>query len=426
MRTVSQDDELVQRAANPRTGIISPFVSGRIVGEEKGIDYLTAGGHGSSREGSGASTHGHKILESSAKSIAKKRPELKSDKSSATKLAFSQHKIPRKAIGSEPSPRSQGFRGLKNRLAANLRQNSQQPRELVQERLLNKDGVANLILGEHSKPLHDQSPKLSSCRQPAELFPPQLKTLRGPRPRPADHTASWVDRKNRLRPRTQRQCGISCLPRSPAHLETSVIKNLLVENRGSDYLALVPPSCRCCRCRESTTSLSGLRIGKEGKFIDDQKHVHNVDFSTVEEMALEPHQILNDEQVAKVGDTLSTFPRLAELSSLFSAADQKIQRVSPFVNLTWIRQRVLVMVIHVFTTLRYASPALQVLKSSNASIGDYCKALRDFCRAIVYMLVLLNLLLCVMRAIRLIFSILAAIVWPIKLLWLVSRWVLHG
>ena len=40
MRTVSEDDELVQRAANPRTGIISPFVTDRTT-EDINTDYLT-------------------------------------------------------------------------------------------------------------------------------------------------------------------------------------------------------------------------------------------------------------------------------------------------------------------------------------------------------------------------------------------------
>ena len=40
MRIVSDDDELLQRAANPRTGVISPFVTGN---EDLSIDYLSVG-----------------------------------------------------------------------------------------------------------------------------------------------------------------------------------------------------------------------------------------------------------------------------------------------------------------------------------------------------------------------------------------------
>jgi len=43
MRTVSEDDALIQRAANPRTGVISPFTTGYGNEQDVGSDYLTVG-----------------------------------------------------------------------------------------------------------------------------------------------------------------------------------------------------------------------------------------------------------------------------------------------------------------------------------------------------------------------------------------------
>lgn len=42
MRTVSEDDELVQRAANPRTGMITPFINIASIKEDAKSDYLAA------------------------------------------------------------------------------------------------------------------------------------------------------------------------------------------------------------------------------------------------------------------------------------------------------------------------------------------------------------------------------------------------
>lgn len=119
------------------------------------------------------------------------------------------------------------------------------------------------------------------------------------------------------------------------------------------------------------------------------------------------------------------FQWLASIKAIFSGADEKLQRLAILSELG-IWQRVIEMVLHVFTTLHHASPAFQVLRSTNARAGEYGKAMKDFSRAIVYLLVLLSLLQLVTQAVRIIFIIIAALAWPFRMVWLVLRWVMVG
>ena len=116
---------------------------------------------------------------------------------------------------------------------------------------------------------------------------------------------------------------------------------------------------------------------------------------------------------------------LASIKTIFSSADEKLQRLAILSELG-IWQRVIEMVLHVFTTLHHASPAFQVLRSKNARAGEYGKAMKDFSRAIVYLLVLLSLLQLVTQAARIIFIVVAALAWPFRMVWVVSRWVMAG
>ena len=43
MRTVSRDDQLVERGANPRTGLVSPFVISKASNESLEDDYIAMG-----------------------------------------------------------------------------------------------------------------------------------------------------------------------------------------------------------------------------------------------------------------------------------------------------------------------------------------------------------------------------------------------
>lgn len=116
---------------------------------------------------------------------------------------------------------------------------------------------------------------------------------------------------------------------------------------------------------------------------------------------------------------------LASIKTIFSGADEKLQRLAILSELG-IWQRVIEMVVHVFTTLHHASPAFQVLRSTNARAGEYGKAMKDFSRAIVYLLVLLSLLQLVTQAVRIIVITVAALAWPFKMVWVVLRWVMVG
>ena len=113
------------------------------------------------------------------------------------------------------------------------------------------------------------------------------------------------------------------------------------------------------------------------------------------------------------------------LRTVISGADRKLQKLAVLSDLG-IWRRVMEMILHVFSTLHHASPALQVLRSTNARPSEYGKALRDFCRAIIYLLVLLSLLQLVAHAVRIVFMVLAVLAWPFKLTWLVLNWAASG
>ena len=136
--------------------------------------------------------------------------------------------------------------------------------------------------------------------------------------------------------------------------------------------------------------------------------------------------IVHDVQGSDLTRTKSILQRLDGIVTVFSRADQNIQTISSTPYVKWVGLRLVEMVIHVFTTLHHASPALRVLRSPNARIGEYSSALRDFSRAIVYLLVLLNLLLLGARAIRFVVQVLTALAFPVRLLCLASRWALNG
>ena len=120
--------------------------------------------------------------------------------------------------------------------------------------------------------------------------------------------------------------------------------------------------------------------------------------------------------------TKSVLRLLEFLRTVVSSADRKLQKLSVLSDFG-IWQRVMEMILHVFLTLHHASPALHVLRSTNARPSEYGKALRDFCRAIIYLLVLLSLLQLVAHAVRIVFMVLAALVLPFKLTWFVLKWV---
>lgn len=154
---------------------------------------------------------------------------------------------------------------------------------------------------------------------------------------------------------------------------------------------------------------------------DGMKIVENTILAaTVEADAATDHAPTND-----LMRTRSVLRLLDGLRIVVSRADRKLQKLAVLSDLG-IWQRVMEMVLHVFSTLHHASPALHVLRSTNARPSEYGKALRDFCRAIIYLLVLLSLLQLVAHAVRIVFMVLAALAWPFKVTWFVFKWVASG
>ena len=151
------------------------------------------------------------------------------------------------------------------------------------------------------------------------------------------------------------------------------------------------------------------------------KIVENINLTaTVEADAATDHASTND-----LMRTKSVLRMLDGLKVVIFRVDRKLPNLAVLSDLG-IWRRVMEMILHVFSTLHHASPALQVLRSTNARPSEYGKALRDFCRAIVYLLVLLSLLQLVAHAVRIVFMVLNALAWPIRLMWFVLSWVAAG
>lgn len=64
--------------------------------------------------------------------------------------------------------------------------------------------------------------------------------------------------------------------------------------------------------------------------------------------------------------------------------------------------------------------------SETAKFEEYAKALRQVFLAGVYLLVLLNLLALLAKAVRFAFRLAAIVAWPIRALWLIFNWTLKA
>lgn len=91
-----------------------------------------------------------------------------------------------------------------------------------------------------------------------------------------------------------------------------------------------------------------------------------------------------------------------------------------------IQRRLMDMVHHILLTLHTSSPALEVLRTPNAKMEEYLAALKDVIWAILYLLVLLNIVMVVGKVLRLA-AIAINLIWlPLKLVLLVARWFFLG
>ena len=483
MRTVSREDELLQRAANPRTGLITPFVTGSVGnGQNGGGDYLATNKPNPGRSERQARSNERGKPDGSDLNPAKPLNELSNEQNPARSKSSPEYKIARKALGSKSSPRYEVLQVLKDKIAASMSKQRTQQKGATRAQLLDEDHVTNPSLGVPAKPppertqpdqlcdwdnatkcsmspssmrLGQNLPRIqllhpshfasaeSTYRRPTHLLPPHLQRPQGPRAAPVDRIV--YDAKGpHQRPRMQRQGGKTSVPRTTANQvkERKNAKSFDTEVKGDGAMT---PSHHTCLCAECTNPRSAGKASQSARsFRENGKGTNELIEGSGSEERSDFTQKLNDE--AEVADesktsspaeagavvhdgpgsdlarTKSMLQRLDGIATILSRADRKMQALPALPHVKWVAQRLLEMVVHVFTTLNHASPALQVLRSPNPGVGEYGSALRDFFRAIVYLLVLLNVLLVVARAVRFIIQVLTALALPIRLLWVASRW----
>ena len=397
-----------------------------------------------------------------------------------------EYKIPRKAVGSKSSPRYEVFQGLKDKVAASMSKNRMQWKGSTRAQLLNEDPVTNPFLAvppksttdgtqadqlyRLNKPTERSEPpasvRLSQClprihllhpshlakvessyRRPAHLLPHNLQKPQGPRAAPVDRIASDFKEAHQ-RPRMQRQEGKTNIPQTSAkrHEDRQFARDLDVEVKGDGATISSCHICACAKCIHARAHGEGKRsvpsVGETVKDADEliqesgneersncnQKVDQGADIAEEREtsLAVKPGIVVHDVQGSNLTRTKSMLQRLDRMITIFSRADQNIQTISTTPYVKWVGLRLVEMIIHVFTTLNHASPALRVLRSPNARVGEYGSALRDFFRAIVYLVVLLNVLLLVARAVRFVVQVLTALALPVRLLCLASRWAFTG
>lgn len=336
MRTVSEDDELVQRAANPRTGIISPFVKGDY-GDLRSVDYLMVGSEAS-------------------------KP------SPLTRIA-------RKAVGSGPKSQKHELPTAQSTNEPSVIDSSVKPAPSL--RLIQYLPRIEFLHPSHFANLE------RSYRRPARL-----------RPR-----TGLREEKAHQRPRVQRQGGQLDVPQATDKGETHASSR---DVREEVRAKARPRMCPCVQCLNKKPS--------------------------TKERNPEMMQCLNESGAREIQ---FQEPK-AETSSGPARSNSVLQRHGVWKTLyfsdsktKWIQERLIEMLNHVFTTLHHASPALQILRSpENVRIEEYAKALKSVFLAGLYIIVLLNILALVARAVRFVLRILAIVGWPARMLWLSFRWVL--
>ncbi|KAL8828056.1 MAG: hypothetical protein Q9191_002811 [Dirinaria sp. TL-2023a] len=488
MRTVSQEDELLQRAANPRTGLITPFVTGPVGNGRNGKgDYLAANKPGTAYSERQACSSRRGKQDGSCLNLVKPLNELSNEQNPVRSKPSPEYKIPRKAVGSKSSARLEVFQGLKDKIVASMSKERMHQKGSTRAQLLNEDPFTNPFLGLTSKSTPEQirsdqlcdrdnstkcsvppeSMRLSqnlprtqflhpshfanvesTYRRPAHLLPPHLQRPQGPRAAPIDRIGPKAKEAHQ-RPRMHRQHGDTSVPRMNVdEVDEHEITTRFDPKVKGDGAIL--PSCRTCTCANCIDSRSPIKTyqstrsaGESGEGRSELIEGNgSEERSEITQKFNEKAEVANENKspptVIKAGTVVHGVPgsglartksmlhRLDGLSTLLSRADRKIHALPALPHVKWVGQRLLEMVIHVFTTLNHASPALQVLRSPNAGVGEYGSALRDFFRAIVYLLVLLNVLLVIARAVRFIIQLFTALALPIRLLWAASRWAFMG
>ena len=355
MRIVNDDDELLQRAANPRTGVISPFVTGN---EDLSIDYLSVG--------------------------------------TTTPKASPLVKIARKAVGSGPKSRKRELPKIPSdptvdpdrdpllRPSTSIRL-SQHPPRLD---FLHPSHFANLE---------------RSYRRPADLLPREKHHALNKR---TVSSTSPPESKVPSRHHMQRQDGSVGVTQARTRVAD---RSFFKDPEGiRDIRAKTRPSqiCSCIRCR-----------GTEPSTKQEQPKVDQCPDGAADQV--NEGVGLKDSADAPIGGLKP--PARSRDGAMKSSIFSHLPRTD------WIQQRLVEMIGHVYSTLHHASPALQVLRSpEKAPIDEYARAVKSVFLATLYLLVLLNIFALAARALSSLLRIIAVVGWPVRMLWLVSSWVLRG
>ncbi|MCJ1464807.1 hypothetical protein MMC07_003421 [Pseudocyphellaria aurata] len=148
------------------------------------------------------------------------------------------------------------------------------------------------------------------------------------------------------------------------------------------------------------TTCCEYRVGLTVKGVDDDKH-----------------EKLNKQ--TSHGGLVHEASNFGGLWGLVESVEQKFYGA---IRMRSIHRRILEMIHHVLLTLNPSSPALTVLRLPNAKMEEYLAALTDVIRAIIYLLVLLNIAVALGKFLRLPAVAITLFRLPLKLvLWTVRR-----
>ena len=397
----------------------------------------------------------------------------------ANKQTLSQQRIGKNVIETQHDPTYGLFQGLKRRAETSMGKDRMRQRASQEAQSVNDDERVKIrVQGNSSKsPLDrtrtdrvsDQNTPIPATTlstpvgsvqrshvnkdEPIHCRPrtsqlPDLQRPRGPRPGPADYKASTSDEHQQLVQSKRYNANIT-ISQTPAHsfesCQPTKCSNTATRGLSSTTYPRHERSCAIYNNPKLSTKETVCDAGvtrqrrrirtdkvfqgnqRERGFSCSQQYAEEIKIA--EESSNVPTHEVDSTVSEKAGrDLTRAEPMLQRLKGLKVAwfrADQKLPKIAAVSDLG-IWQRVIEMIVHVFTTLHHSSLALQVLRSKNARAGEYGKALRDFWRAIVYLLVLLSLLQLVVQGFRVVFNLLAVLAWPVKLMWIVSRWVCIG
>ncbi|SLM40791.1 Protein of unknown function DUF2418 [Lasallia pustulata] len=92
----------------------------------------------------------------------------------------------------------------------------------------------------------------------------------------------------------------------------------------------------------------------------------------------------------------------------------------------WMSTRLFGMAQHILVTLHPTSPALEMLRTTDARVADYMHAVRALVLAGVYLLALVHIIMTVGNAVRVSMTVLVCAWWPVQAALVVVRWLALG